>query len=295
MSVAARAPADWRRLLLPALAAALAWGVGFVLVEAMDLAPALGLGAEGLRLAMAVAGCLSLAWLAARAFDLALTGAMARRGQRAPRLAPQLTAAALFLAALIVAPALAFDRPLVGALTTSGVAVAVLGFALRNIIADVFAGIALGFENAYRIGDWIEVEAGASGRVIEINWRATRIETRDRVHIVLPNSRLAAGRVANYSAPRPWHRAQARVTLDAATPVARARRVLLAAALSAERIRREPAPDVRVTGFGEGSVDYVVRYWIPSFADAVDCRDAVLSSVDRHLRRAGLALPQRRA
>jgi small-conductance mechanosensitive channel len=295
VSAAARAPADWRRLLLPALAAALAWGVGFVLVGTMDVAPAFGLGADGLRLVMAVAGCLSLAWFAARAFDLALTGAMARRGQRAPRLAPQLTAAALFLVALIAAPALAFDRPLVGALTTSGVAVAVLGFALRNIIADVFSGIALGFENAYRIGDWIEAEPGVSGRVVEINWRATRIETRDRVHLVLPNSRLAAGRVANYSAPRPWYRAQVQVTLDGSTPVARARRVLLAAASSAERIRREPAPDVRVTGFGDGSVDYVVRYWIPSFADAVDCRDAVLSSIDRHARRAGLALPRRPA
>ena len=219
---------------------------------------------------------------------------MARRGQRAPRLVPQLTAAALFLAALIVAPVLAFDRPLVGALTTSGVAVAVLGFALRNIIADVFAGIALGFENAYRIGDWIEAEPGVSGRVVEISWRATRIETRDRVHVVLPNSRLAAGRVANYSAPRPWYRAQVQVTLDAAAPVVRARRVLLAAALAAGRIRREPAPDVRVAGFGDASVDYVVRYWIPSFADAVDCRDAVLSSIDRHARRAGLALPARR-
>lgn len=291
MTRAAPRRARWRRLLAPAGAAAFALALGFLAVEATDLAPALGLRAEGLRLVMAVVACLSLAWLAARAFEVALEGAMARRGQRPPRLASQIVAAALFLAALFVAPALALDRPLLGALTTSGVAVAVLGFALRNIIADVFAGVALGFENAYRIGDWIEAESGVSGRVVEINWRATRIETRDRVHLVLPNSRLAAGRVANYSAPRPWYRAQVQVSFDAATPVARARLVLLQAARAAERILSDPPPDVRVVGFGEGRIDYVVRYWIPSFADAVDCRDAVLASVDRHARRAGIALP----
>src|SRR5690606_10379360 len=38
-------------------------------------------------------------------------------------------------------------------------------------------------------------------------------------------------------------------------------------------------------------IRYVVRYWLPSFADEADCRDAVLSAIDRHLRAAGIAIP----
>ena len=46
-------------------------------------------------------------------------------------------------------------------------------------MSDVFAGIALGLEQTYRIGDWVALEVGLGGRVVEITWRATRIETRE--------------------------------------------------------------------------------------------------------------------
>jgi small-conductance mechanosensitive channel len=239
-------------------------------------------------------GYLSLAWLLSRIAELVLGRALLRRGARPPRLLFEMIAALLFVTALVAIAVFVFDGSPAGALATSGVLVAILGFALRNTITDIFSGLALSMESPFRIGDWIETENGVSGKVVEMTWRATRIETRDRVRVILPNGRLAAGRVTNYSAPRRHYRIQETVTLDPAVPVKRAKQVLLDAAMAAKHIRRSPAPDVRVRGFTERGTAYVVRYWVPSHADAVDCRDAVLESIDRHLRFSGIAMAHAR-
>jgi small-conductance mechanosensitive channel len=161
-------------------------------------------------------------------------------------------------------------------------------------MADVFAGIALGLERAYRIGDWIAIEGGLGGRVIEINWRSTRIETLDRVQAVVPNGRIAQQRVTNHSALRPHYRQQVRLTLDHALPAEEAKRMLAEAAATAPGVLPQPVPDERLAAYEPDGLVYMVRYWVPSFAQEVDCRDAVLTAVDGALRRRGIPAPHRR-
>lgn len=246
------------------------------------------------RIALVTASGFAGAWLASRLIEVALTRSFARNGRRPPRLLFEMIAVALFGAAVFWVLSAGFERPITGALATSGVLIAVLGFALRGIIADVFYGIALSLENAYRIGDWIETETGARGRVIEINWRSTRLQTRSRTHIVIPNSRIAAGRLINYSSPRPHYRIDVPITLDFDVPVERAKRILLAALMSTPGIRRTPIPDVRIESYDDRGIRYRMRFWLPSFAEEIDCRDAVMASVDRHLRIAGIGMPRGR-
>ncbi|WP_132446003.1 mechanosensitive ion channel family protein [Sulfitobacter indolifex] len=59
-------------------------------------------------------------------------------------------------------------------------------------------------------------------------------------------------------------------------------------------IQQSPAPDVRVQSYEEGGICYTVRYWVPRFELAVDCRDEVFSLVDEALRKAGSIAPYRR-
>ena len=70
---------------------------------------------------------------------------------------------------------LVFELPATGLIATSSVLIAVLGFALRNTLGDIFSGIALGMESPYGIGDWIEATEGCAGRVTGISWRSTRL------------------------------------------------------------------------------------------------------------------------
>lgn len=247
---------------------------------------------EVLRVLLGAASYLAAAWLGARLFGL-----MQERGnsqRRSPKLLQDLVSAGLFLTAAIAILALVLGQSALGGVATSGVVVAVLGFALRNVIADVVSGMALGLERSYRIGDWLKTDDGVSGRVVEINWRTTRLLTRDQTHLILPNGRIAQQQLTNYSAPRRQYRDQLRLVLDHAIPVVGGKRLLRTAAATAPRILQDPPPDVRVVAYEAAGVAYVVRYWVPTFAEEVDCRDAVLTAIDAALREQDLPAPRAR-
>src|SRR5947209_1650758 len=159
-----------------------------------------------------------------------------RAGRPAPRLLRDVTAALVWVAVGCAVAAEVFGWPVAGIVTTSGVAVAVLGFALRDVLAALFAGLALNAERPYHIGDWVEVDPHPAGRVVEIGWLTTRAVTRDGVGLVLPNALLARVAFRNYSRPDPTFRDVLAVTLDHDAVPERVERALLAAAAEVDEV-----------------------------------------------------------
>ncbi|WP_170979626.1 mechanosensitive ion channel domain-containing protein [Roseomonas sp. HF4] len=141
---------------------------------------------------------------------------------------------------------------------------AVLGFALRNIFSDVFAGIALGLEHPFGIGGWIETTDGRVGRVVGISWRATRLVTREGTVVTVPNGQVAGNRLINYgSAAAGRYMASLRFALESDIPVGRAKRILLAAALEAGRDWPDLDPEVLLHDTADGAAIYAVRFHVP--------------------------------
>lgn len=246
-----------------------------------------------IRLLLGAVGCFSAAWLVARLVGLILA-ARGGEARRVPKLLQEVISAALFLATVIGSIALISDQPLLGAVATSSVLIAIFGFVLRNVIADAVSRLALGQECSYRIGDWLEIDGGITGQVIEINWRTTRLLTRDQTHTILPNSRIAQLRLINYSAPWSSYRGQLTSVLDHVIPVQEAKHLLDNPALSAPIILGDRKPDVRALSYEISGITYAVRYWIPSHGEEVDCRDAILSAIDTAQRAAGFPPPRTR-
>jgi small-conductance mechanosensitive channel len=229
----------------------------------------------------------SAAWLFSRLIDIAWVRGDAEL--RTPRLLGELLSGLAFGLASLSTISLIYDPTTLGAAATSGVLIAVLGISLRDVMADVFSGIALGLERSYRKGDWVEIEPDLTARVVEINWRVTRFQTRDGVTLIVPNGQLAKQRLKNYSSPSMFYRYSLELTLDHSLGVDDARKVLLDAVISTEAVSKYPAPDVRVSGYSQSGLSYLVRFWVSDYAQEIDCRDAVLAKVDRHLR--GLKVP----
>jgi small-conductance mechanosensitive channel len=271
---------------------------GFALRAVAPAAAAwLGLAPDGvvalvLRDLAGVCGWLALAWAGARLFDALLLRAAlaARRPEPYPRLLGDMVRAVLFAAAGVAVLMLVFEQPALGLLTTSGVAVAVIGFALRNVISDVFSGIALGVDRPYRIADWIETAQGCAGRVEELTWRATRLVSRDGVAMLVPNGLIAAHRLINYGPAGGRFRVSLRVPLDPGLPPERARRILLAGALDAGRDIPGLAPDVMLHEIADGAAVYLVRFHVPDYGREAHCRDAVAAAVLGALQHVGLGV-----
>lgn len=275
------APRTSGRLVLAGLVSAL----GFAIAGHPGALARLVGGEAVVQVAGGIAGWLGLAWLGIATVDALATRA---GGTAPPRLLRDLARVLLYPGAVLAILAFVFGQPVGGLLATSGVLVAVIGFALRGMIADVFSGIAINVEHPYRIGDWIELDDGVVGQVVEINWRATRLATRDHTSVVVPNGVVAASRVVNFSFPDRHYRAHLRVALPASVPVERGRGVLLAAVLGAPRVLADPCPEVQVDGFDERGVVYVVRYWVDDYAHDRPCRDAVATAIAAALEKSGV-------
>ena len=70
--------------------------------------------------------------------------------------------------------------------------------------------------------------------------------------------------------------------------------MLAEAAAAAPSVLPQPTSDARLAAHEPEGLVYVIRYWVPSFAQEVDCRDAVLTAVDGALRRRTVPAPHRR-
>ena len=90
-----------------------------------------------------------------------------------------------------------------GLFTALGVSSIVLGLTLQNSVGQIISGLLVLFEQPFQLGDWIETPT-ARGRVVEVNWRATHIDTGSGM-MIMPNSALAAASFTNFSRPSGTH------------------------------------------------------------------------------------------
>ena len=88
--------------------------------------------------------------------------------------------------------------PLIAGLGLGGLAVAL---AIQPTLANLFAGTYVMTEGVISTGDYIELEAGVSGYVVEVGWRSTRIRTWGNNLVVVPNARFAETIITNYQQP----------------------------------------------------------------------------------------------
>ena len=90
--------------------------------------------------------------------------------------------------------------PLIAGLGLGGVAVAL---AIQPTLSNLFAGTYVMTEGVVSPGDYIEMEGGIAGYVLEVGWRSTRLRTWSNTLVVVPNARFAETIITNYYQPTP--------------------------------------------------------------------------------------------
>lgn len=231
-------------------------------------------------------------WLASRAIDTLLLNPVirSRTGAPAPRILSNCVSATLFLATVFLVIKFVFEKPVGGLLATSGIVTVIIGFAIRDMIADFFSGIAVNIEQPYRIGDWLELGPDVVGQVTEMNWRATRLVTQSRRTVIVPNSNLAGREFVNISAPDRHYREKLELTLNYTSDPARIENILLSAIHATEGLA-DQRHDVRIVRFEERGVVYQIRFWVKDYTDKVRMRHRLAGNVLEFLSQAGISIP----
>lgn len=184
---------------------------------------------------------------------------------------------------------------LTGIVATSAVITAIIGFSLQDTLGNIMGGMALQMERTIGVGDWVRMPDKQEGRVTEIRWRQTSIETRDWDTVVIPNSILMKGQVTvlgrRIGMPR-QRRRWVYFNVDfryAPTDVIDT----VKQALNAEpipNVAHQPAPDCIVVDFKDSYAHYAVRYWLTDMAVDEPTDSTVRSRIHAALRRAGMPL-----
>ena len=180
-------------------------------------------------------------------------------------------------------------------LATSGVLLAIVGFAVRSLVADIFCGITMAIERPFEIGDWVELTNGTAGQVQEMTWRAVKLLTRDNLKVIVPNTKLALEEIINYDQPTPFWRSSQRLTLHHDVPPETVDAVLKAAVQEVPASAAVPrAPEARIVSFDERGTEWELRFWLPEYASSAETGHALRKALQRHLRFAGLEIPRPR-
>lgn len=175
-------------------------------------------------------------------------------------------------------------------LGTSAVLSLVLGFALQDTLGNLFSGLSLQLESPFSVGDFIKV-GQHEGRVVQIAWRSTRIETLRSEAITIPNSAIAKDQVTNFT------RGGLPIAIDLefgasyAAPPNFVKAEVMEALREAPLVLNEPAPFVRVLSFGDSAITYLTRFFIADYAAVPHVTDEVLGRLWYRFGRNGIEIP----
>lgn len=233
-------------------------------------------------------------WFAARIVRTLIQRIWAARGHERDLalLFGRLASAALIVLGVLVALTIIFPSVTPASLfSLLGVGGVAIGFAFRDILQNLLAGILILLTRPFRIGDQIIV-SGSEGTVEDIQVRATLIRTYDNRQVVIPNADLFTHTVTVNTA-YDKRRLQYDVGIGYGDDIEEAKQIILETLKEVTSIRQEPQPEVLVVDLAESSVNLRVRWWIdpPLRRDALDSQDEVLQQVKQALLTRGIDLP----
>jgi small-conductance mechanosensitive channel len=177
-------------------------------------------------------------------------------------------------------------------LASAGIIGIVVGFAARDTLANLISGVSIVADAPYKIGDYIVLETGERGLVLELGLRSTRILTRDDVEVSIPNAVIGNAKIINESGG-PWvkHRIRVPLGVSYSSDMDQVVRVLKEVAKDNELVIDNPAPRVRLRKFGENSIDMDFMGWIDRPEDRGRTVHLLLMEIIRRFREEGIEIP----
>ena len=186
-------------------------------------------------------------------------------------------AGVIYLITILGIMAFIFHQPVTYLLAAMAIAVLIVGFAIHGSIASIFAGIALNFERAFTVGDWVKVAGHGEGWVVDIGWRATKLRTAENHMFSIPNNAIAESVIdrpeTTGGATREWIEVQ----VDPGVEPAKVSRTLNNAIMLVRQKDNSYTSDteVRFLGLDDWAARYRVYFPVKSFDDREEIREQV--------------------
>jgi len=264
--------------------------IAYLLLRTVDLY-------EGPKLPRGLHQALELGWMLALAFGfirltVSLVLKVARlRARPTPKILRDVLDGTLYLVATLVIVQREFSINLSSLLAGSAIVSVVIGLALQETLGNLFAGLAIQLERPFQVGDIIAVGNDIFGRIVQIGWRATRVENKRREVISLPNTTFSKQGVKNYSRGSEPIGFDTYILLGYDTPPNRVKAVVRDTLAEVPLILADPVARIRTWGYENSGIRYRIRFYVADVARANGVRDEILTRLWYRLRREGIEVP----
>ena len=180
--------------------------------------------------------------------------------------------------------------------TTLGVGSVAIALALQDTLSNFFAGVYLRLDHPVGLGDYIKLESGEEGFVVERGWRSTRIKALSNNTIVVPNAKLASAIVTNFSLPDPHMSLLIPISVNLNSDPQQVEDVLVNEASRAlatvPGLLPDSAPFVRfIPGFGQFSLDFTLICSVKSYVDQYLAQHELRKRIHKRFREEGIEFP----
>jgi len=252
---------------------------------------------QGPKLAPGLHQALELGWMLALTFACIRLGVslllkLARlRARPTPKILRDVLDATLYIVATVIIVRREFKIDLSSLIAGSAIISVVIGLALQETLGNLFAGLAIQLERPFQVGDIIAVGNDIFGRIVQIGWRATRVENKRREVISLPNTTFSKQGVKNYSRGGEPVGFDTFITLTYDTPPNRVKGVVRDTLAEVPLILAEPAARIRTWSYESSGIRYRIRFYVGDVARANGVRDEILTRLWYRLRREGIDVP----
>lgn len=210
-----------------------------------------------------------------------------KTGRPVPGVIKNMVAFIIYTLALFAIVAFVYNQKLTGLLATSGMLAMIVGLAIQMNLSNIFSGIALNLEHPFRVGDWVKI-GDHEGQVIDVNWRATRLLTRVKHEISIPNTPVADSPIINYSNHDGETRQILKVGVHPMHDVAQVKALLISAAYKHPNVVTDPAPRCPFAGVEDGIAQYQLIFSYTDYALTMQVIDQVWSQIIENFQAAGI-------
>lgn len=182
--------------------------------------------------------------------------------------------------------------PMITALGVGGLAVAL---ALQEPLANFFAGLFITLAGQIRVGDYVTLDGGQEGYILDFSWRSTRLRMLSNNLIIVPNAKLAQAIVINHHLPSQDMAVLVEVGVDYASDLAHVERVVVDVAR--DIMKRVPGgvpgfePFVRYHTFADSSINFTVILRGQEFVDQYLIKHEFIKQLHARFDAEGISIP----
>ena len=179
---------------------------------------------------------------------------------------------------------------LTGIMTTSAVLTVVVGFAAQTTLSSLISGLILQIERPFGLGDWIKL-GEKQGRVVGITWKSTRLLTREKILVYIPNAEITNKSFSNYSRPNRTLVARVYIGIEYGAPPNTVKDVIIQVLNQHPQVLKIPPPDIYLKEFGDFAITYEIRFCHHNFANEPKIKSDINYQIWYALRRNNIKIP----